>query len=109
MVDDLVDKNILQYLRHKGKVVFVEGTDVNLLNELRIARKKLSSDIDFGAEVMKRVRLLHDSREVISSTKALQDFSIFRFITLPCRTMTRCVWAMAFVMSFSKKANLNGA
>ena len=57
VVDDLVDKNILQYLRHKGKVVFVEGTDVNLLNELRIARKKLSSDIDFGAEVMKRVQV----------------------------------------------------
>ena len=57
VIDDLVDKNILQFLRHKGKVVFVEGTDVNLLNELRIARKKLSSDIDFGAEVMKRVQV----------------------------------------------------
>ena len=59
----------------------MEGTDVNLLNELRIARK-LSSDIDFGAEVMKRVQVVHDL-ERLSSTKALQDFSIFRFITFP--------------------------
>ena len=57
VVDELVDKNILQYLRHKGKVVFVEGTDVNLQNELRIARKKLPPEIDFGGEVMKRVAL----------------------------------------------------
>ena len=57
VVDKLVDKNILQFLRHKGKVVFVEGTDVNLLNELRIARKKLSSDIDLTAEVVKRVNI----------------------------------------------------
>lgn len=57
VVDHLADKNILQFLRHKGKVVFVEGTDVNLQNELRIARKKLSEDVDLGAEVMKRARL----------------------------------------------------
>ena len=57
VIDDLVDKNILQFLRHKGKVVFVEGTDVNLQNELRLARKKLSNDIDFGAEVMRRVHI----------------------------------------------------
>ena len=56
VVDELVDKNILQYLRHKGKVVFVEGTDVNLQNELRIARKT-PPEIDFGGEVMKRVAL----------------------------------------------------
>ena len=53
----LSTKTSFSCLRHKGKVVFVEGTDVNLLNELRIARKKLSSDIDFGAEVMKRVQV----------------------------------------------------
>jgi hypothetical protein len=57
VVDKLVDKNILQFLRHKGKVVFVEGTDVNLLNELRIARKKLSTDIDLAAEVVKRLHI----------------------------------------------------
>jgi hypothetical protein len=57
VVDQLVDKNILQFLRHKGKVVFVEGTDVNLLNELRIARKKLSNDIDLTAEVVRRVHI----------------------------------------------------
>ena len=53
----LIDKNIIQYLRHKGKLVFVEGTDVNIQNELRAARKLLSPEIDLLSEVVNRIQL----------------------------------------------------
>lgn len=56
-IDALLDKNIIQFLKHRGKVVFVEGTDVNIQNELRIASKYVSSEIDLLAEVVNRVTL----------------------------------------------------
>lgn len=53
-VTAMLDKNIIQFLRHKGKLVFVEGTDVNIQNELRIARKHVSEDLNLLDEIVSR-------------------------------------------------------
>jgi hypothetical protein len=90
VVDKLVDKNILQFLRHKGKVVFVEGTDVNLLNELRIARKKLSAGIDLTAEVAKRINIaprLSRGHFIEKGTPRFFHF-VFHHPTLPKNSVT---------------------
>lgn len=56
-VDQLIDKNIIQYLKHRGKMVFVEGTDVNLKAELINASKLLNSNIDYTSEIANRISL----------------------------------------------------
>ena len=56
-IAQLLDKNIIQFLKHRGKVVFVEGTDVNIQNELRIASKHLSRDVDLCNEIVQRIQL----------------------------------------------------
>ena len=56
-IEQLLDKNIIQFLKHRGKVVFVEGTDVNIQNELRIATKHLSNEVNLCDEIVNRIVL----------------------------------------------------
>ena len=57
IVEQLVDKNIIQYLKHRGKMVFVEGTDVNIKSEIISASKILSTNINYTEEIIQRVEL----------------------------------------------------
>ena len=57
-VSQLIDKNIIQFLKHRGKMVFVEGTDVNIKSELNLASKKIASQIDYSSEIVERISLV---------------------------------------------------
>jgi hypothetical protein len=49
-LDELTDKNIIQFLRHKGKLTFVEGTDINIQGELSEANRKIPALLDLRSE-----------------------------------------------------------
>jgi len=49
-LDELTDKNIIQFLRHKGKLTFVEGTDINIQGELSEANRKIPASLDLESE-----------------------------------------------------------
>ena len=57
VVEQLIDKNIVQFLRHRGKLAFVEGTDVNLHLELIEAGKHIPVGTDLLAEAASRIEL----------------------------------------------------
>ena len=57
-VSQLIDKNIIQFLKHRGKMVFVEGTDVNIKAELNLASKTISLHIDYSSEIVERINLV---------------------------------------------------
>lgn len=50
IIDELTDKNIIQFLRHKGKLTFVEGTDINIQGELAEANRKIPATLDLESE-----------------------------------------------------------
>ena len=50
ILDELTDKNIIQFLRHKGKLTFVEGTDINIQGELSEANRKIQASLDLESE-----------------------------------------------------------
>ena len=54
-LDLLFEKNIIQYVNYKGRLTFVEGTDVNLDEELRKAAGKLALNADFDLELKKLI------------------------------------------------------
>ena len=53
----MFEKNIIQYVNFKGRLTFVEGTDVNLDEELRKAAGKLALNADFDLEIKKLVAI----------------------------------------------------
>ena len=53
----LFEKNIIQYVNYKGRLTFVEGTDVNLNEELRKAAGKLALNADYDLELKKLVSI----------------------------------------------------
>lgn len=53
----LFDKNILHYVNYKGRLTFVEGTDVNLEIELRKASGKLVLNADYDQELKKIITI----------------------------------------------------
>jgi hypothetical protein len=56
-LDQLFEKNIIQYINYKGRLTFVEGTDVNLDEELRKAAGKLTLNADYDLELKKLIAL----------------------------------------------------
>ena len=56
-LDELTDKNIIQFLRHKGKLTFVEGTDINIQGELAEANRKIPASLDLESEFNRRCTL----------------------------------------------------
>ena len=53
----LFEKNIIQYVNYKGRLTFVEGTDVNLNEELRKAAGKLALNANYDLELKKLVSI----------------------------------------------------
>jgi hypothetical protein len=53
IIDHLFAKNIIQYVNYKGRLTFVEGTDVNLEEELKKASGKLSLNANYEYEIKK--------------------------------------------------------
>lgn len=51
----LFEKNIIQYVNYKGRLTFVEGTDVNLDEELRKAAGKLALTADYDLDLKKLI------------------------------------------------------
>jgi len=56
-IDDLQDKNIIHFLRYKGKLTFVEGTDINIQGELVEANRKITANLDLDAEFKRLLKL----------------------------------------------------
>lgn len=56
-LDELTDKNIIQFLRHKGKLTFVEGTDINIQGELAEANRKIPASLDLESEFNRLMNL----------------------------------------------------
>ena len=56
-IDELVNKSIVQYLRYKNKLVFVEGTDINIENELLEANRKIPVDLDLSIEFQRLIQI----------------------------------------------------
>jgi hypothetical protein len=52
-LDLLFEKNIIQYINYKGRLAFVEGTDVNLNEELKKAAGKLALNANYDLELKK--------------------------------------------------------
>lgn len=51
----LFEKNIIQFVNYKGRLTFVEGTDVNLDEELRKAAGKLALNTDYDLELKRLI------------------------------------------------------
>ena len=56
-LDELTDKNIIQFLRHKGKLSFVEGTDINIQGELAEANRKIPVALDLESEFSRLINV----------------------------------------------------
>ena len=56
-IDELTDKNIIQYLRHKGKLSFVEGTDINIQGELSEAHRRIPVSLDLESEFSRLITI----------------------------------------------------
>lgn len=53
----LFEKNIIHYVNYKGRLTFVEGTDVNLNEELKKAAGKLALNANYDLELKKLVTI----------------------------------------------------
>lgn len=56
-LNELFDKSIIQFLRYKNKLSFVEGTDINIQNELISAERDVPKAIDTGYEILRFIDL----------------------------------------------------
>ena len=56
-MDQLFEKNIIQFINYKGRLTFVEGTDVNLDEELRKAAGKLALSAEYDLELKRLIAI----------------------------------------------------
>ena len=78
-LDELTDKNIIQFLRHKGKLTFVEGTDINIQGELTEANRKIPASLDLESEFNRLMTItpaLAKRHYLISGTPRFAEFHL---------------------------------
>ena len=78
-LDELTDKNIIQFLRHKGKLTFVEGTDINIQGELTEANRKIPASLDLKSEFNRLMTItpaLAKKHYLISGTPRFAEFHL---------------------------------
>jgi len=79
VVAQLVHKNIIQFLKYKGRLAFMEGTDVNLHAELREAGQHIPTETDLLHEAAERIALparLNKSHFLKSGTPRFTHYSV---------------------------------
>lgn len=78
-LDELTDKNIIQFLRHKGKLTFVEGTDINIQGELAEANRKIPVTLDLESEFSRLMTIspaLAKRHYLITGTPRFAEFHL---------------------------------
>lgn len=76
-IHQLADKSIIQYLRYKNKLVFVEGTDVNIQAELLEANRRIPAQIDISIELERLAKVkpvLAKRHYLITGTPRFAEF-----------------------------------
>ena len=76
----LIKNKIIRFFKHKGKFNFIDGTDIDLDNELTLAIKEIPSNFDLTESLDSLISLPAKIAKRISFEKGTQRFFSFEFL-----------------------------
>ena len=76
----LVKNKIIRFFKHKGKFNFIDGTDIDLDNELTLAIKEIPANFDLTESLESLISLPAKIAKRISFEKGTQRFFSFEFL-----------------------------
>jgi hypothetical protein len=80
IVKRLVKNKIIRFFKHKGKFNFIDGTDIDLDNELTLAIKEIPANFDLTESLESLVSLPAKIAKRISFEQGTQRFFSFEFL-----------------------------